>query len=104
MTSIGGEGSDQLEQLPLTFVKWELQQAQSGRRVIESIIIAALFRRSGVQAVVADFEAAVWVAGQKVLPGVIRNAAAVSISIQCRPHGGAFRVWEFRPSVRATPT
>ena len=66
---------EQLKQLPLAFVVMSRRRKKDYKRVLRALI-AALPKRPRVQAVVADFEVAVWSAVRKVLPGVIQRGCA----------------------------
>lgn len=66
---------EQLKQLPLVFVIMSRRRQKDYRRVFNATV-SALPRRPRVQAVVSDFEAAVWSAVKDVLPGVIQRGCA----------------------------
>ena len=71
--------NDHLQQLPLAFVLMSRRRAVDYRGVFEALI-AAMPRRPCVQAVVADFEAAVWSAVRHVLPGVTQRGCSFHFS------------------------
>jgi len=67
----------ELMQAPLAFVVLSRRRRKDYKRVF-CALIAALPRRPRVQAVVPDFEAAVW--SRKVLPGVLQRGCAFHFS------------------------
>ena len=63
-------------QTPLAFVVMSRRSRKDYKCVFRALI-AMLPRRPRVQAVVSDFEAAVWLAAREVLPGVELCSAVV---------------------------
>jgi len=64
---------------PLTFVVMLCRCRKDYKRMFHALI-AALPRRPRVQAVVSDFEAAVWSAAREVQPGVVQSGCAFHFS------------------------
>jgi len=69
----------ELMQTPLAFVVMSRRRRKDYKRVFRALI-AALPCRPRVQAVVSDFEAAVWSAAREVLPGVLQRGCAFHFS------------------------
>jgi len=69
----------ELMQTPLAFIVMSRRRRKDCKRVFHALI-AALPSRPRVQAVVSDFEAAVWSAAREVLPGVLQRGCAFHVS------------------------
>jgi len=69
----------ELMQTPLAFVVMSRRRRKDYKRVFRALI-AALPCRPRVQAVVSDFEVAVWSAAREVLPGVLQRGCAFHFS------------------------
>jgi len=69
----------ELMQTPLAFVVMSRRCRNDYKRVFRALI-AVLPHRPRVQAIVSDFEAAVWSAAREVLPGVLQRGCVFHFS------------------------